>query len=54
MSCVGIMQASQTGNWKAYMAYSDVQDVEQGSGNIIYVLASNNIYSYNTADKAGI
>ena len=52
MSCVGIMQASQTGNWKAYMAYSDVQDVEQGSGNIIYVLASNNIYSYNTADQS--
>jgi hypothetical protein len=52
MSCVGIMQAAQTGSWKAYMAYSDIQDVEQGSGNVIYVLASNNIYSYNTADQS--
>ena len=50
--CVGIMQAAQTGSWKAYMAYSNIQDVEQGSGNIIYVLASNNIYSYNTADQS--
>ena len=50
--CVGIMQAAQTGSWKAYMAYSNIQDVEQGSGNVIYVLASNNIYSYNTSDQS--
>ncbi len=52
ISCICMVQAEQTGKWKAYLSYSDVQDVEQGSGNIIYVLASNNIYSYNTADQS--
>ena len=52
ISCISIIQAAQTGKWKAYLSYSDVQNIEQGSGNIIYVLASNNIYSYNTADQS--
>ncbi|MBP8758130.1 MAG: Por secretion system protein [Prevotella sp.] len=52
ISCICMVQAEQTGKWKAYLSYSDVQDVDQGSGNIIYVLASNNIYSYNAADQS--
>ncbi len=39
------------GEWKAYMAYHDIQDLEQ-AGNVIYVLASDNLYSYNTNDMS--
>ncbi len=39
------------GEWKAYMAYHDIQDLEQ-SGNVIYVLASNNLYAFNTNDQS--
>ncbi len=42
---------AQTGTWKAYMAYSEVQDVRQG-GSTLYVLASNNLYTYNTNDQS--
>jgi hypothetical protein len=39
------------GSWKAYLAYSDVTEIEK-AGKIIYVLASNDLYSYNTDDKS--
>lgn len=42
---------SQVGTWKAYMAYKDVSDVIK-IGNYLYVLASDNLYSYNTSDKS--
>lgn len=43
--------AASIGTWKAYMAYHDVTEIEKG-GNTIYVLASKNLYSYNTNDQS--
>ena len=43
--------AAGIGTWKNYMAYSDVQWVEQG-GNKLYVLASNSLYTYNKNDQS--
>lgn len=40
---------SQTGAWKAYMAYSEVQQIVKG-GNLLYVRASNDLYTYNLND----
>ena len=49
------MTAIQTwaaiGDWKAYMAYHDIQEVEQ-AGNLIFVQASNNLYVYNQNDQS--
>ena len=42
---------AQIGTWKDYMAYYEVQDVKRG-GNILYVLASNDLYSYNENDNS--
>lgn len=42
---------AQVGVWKNYLAYSDIQDVKRG-GNTIYVLASNDLYSYNENDNS--
>lgn len=42
--------AVDSGRWKAYMAYNDVTEVEQGT-NMLYVLASGNLYTYNTHDQ---
>lgn len=39
------------GDWKAYMAYSEVQELEQ-AGNLIFVQASNNLYVYNQNDQS--
>lgn len=39
------------GDWKAYMAYSEVQEIEQ-AGNLIFVQASNNLYVYNPTDQS--
>lgn len=36
-------------NWKAYMAYGDITDIEP-AGNIVYVLSSDDLFSYNTND----
>lgn len=43
--------SAQVGTWRAYMAYSDVTDVQK-AGNTLYVLASNSLYTYNTNDKS--
>ena len=40
------------GLWKAYMAYAEPTEIEQANGNIIYVLASNGLYSYNQSDHS--
>ena len=40
------------GNWKAYMSYFQPTEIEQASGNILYVLASNGLYSYNQNDHS--
>lgn len=42
---------AQVGTWKNYLAYSDIQDVKCG-GNTLYVLASNDLYSYNENDNS--
>lgn len=39
------------GDWKAYMAYSEVQEIEQ-AGKLIFVQASNNLYVYNQNDQS--
>lgn len=39
------------GNWKAYMAYQDVQEIEQ-AGNLVFVQASNSLYVYNKNDQS--
>lgn len=43
--------ADATDTWKNYMAYSNVQWIEKG-GNMLYVLASNDLYSYNEKDNS--
>ena len=40
------IHAAEIGTWNAYMAYHDVTEIEK-AGNILYVLASNNVYAYN-------
>lgn len=42
---------AQSGTWKAYMAYSDVSEIER-DGNTLYVLASSDLYSYNRNDNS--
>lgn len=39
------------GDWKAYMAYHDVQEIEQ-AGNLIFIQASNGLYVYNKNDQS--
>ena len=39
------------GDWKAYMAYHEVQEIEQ-AGNLVFVQASNNLYVYNKNDQS--
>nr|WP_297231707.1 T9SS type A sorting domain-containing protein [uncultured Prevotella sp.] len=39
------------GDWKAYMSYHDVQEIEQ-VGNLIFVQASNSLYVYNKNDQS--
>lgn len=46
-----ITSAANAGTWKNYLAYSEITDVQQ-AGNTIFVLASNGLYSYNTADNS--
>lgn len=44
------LRAAGIGQWRAYMAYHDIQDAVHGGNNTIYVLASNDLYAVNTAD----
>ena len=39
------------GDWKAYLAYHDVQEIEQ-AGNLVFVQASNGLYVYNKNDQS--
>lgn len=39
------------GDWKAYMAYHDVQEIEE-AGNLVFVQASNGLYVYNKNDQS--
>lgn len=44
--------AHADGLWKAYAAYTEVTEVEEAAGNIVYVLASNGLYAYNRNDQS--
>lgn len=46
-----ITSAAKLGEWNAYMAYSDITDIEP-AGNIIYVLSSGSLFSYNVNDQS--
>lgn len=39
------------GQWNTYMAYSEITDIEP-AGNIIYVLSSGSLFSYNVNDQS--
>ena len=43
--------AQGIGTWNAYLAYSDITGVEQ-AGNQLFVLASNDLFVYNTGDQS--
>ena len=49
--CSICTSAKGVGTWKAYMAYHDITAIEKG-GDILYILASDNLYSYNTHDQS--
>lgn len=42
---------AQVGTWKNYLAYHEIQDI-QATGNILFILASNNLYQYNLDDQS--
>ena len=44
-------QTSGIGTWRTHMAYSDITRIARHGGTA-YVLASGNLYSYNTADQS--
>ncbi len=45
------LSAQKIGQWNAYMAYGDITDIEP-TGNIVYVLSSNDLFSYNVNDMS--
>lgn len=45
------VSASKIGQWNAYMAYGNITDIEP-AGNMVYVLSSGSIFSYNISDKS--
>ena len=42
---------AQVGSWRAYMAYSDIQQIVKAEDNL-FVLASNSLYQYNLNDQS--
>ena len=44
-------QAASIGEWNAYLAYHDITDIEP-AGKLIYVLSSQDLFSYNVNDKS--
>jgi hypothetical protein len=43
---------SQIGQWKSYLSYYEPTEIEEAGGNMLYVLASNGLYSYNKKDHS--
>ncbi len=43
---------AQTGSWKSYLSYYEVEEAAEASNNIVFVLASGGLYSYNTNDHS--
>ncbi len=44
--------AAQVGKWKAYLSYYEPTEIVEASGNMIYVLASGGLYSYDQDDRS--
>lgn len=44
--------SAQTGKWKSYLSYYNPTEIETAGSNMLYVLASNSLYSYNKSDKS--
>lgn len=51
LMCFMLISAAPIGTWKAYLAYQDITEIEKG-GDVLYVLASKHLYSYNTNDQS--
>lgn len=51
LSMIATIAKAAIGQWNAYMAYSDIKDIEP-AGNIIYVLSSGSLFSYNVNDQS--
>ena len=51
LSCVSLNSTAQIGSWKAFPSYYEPQQIVKGD-NILYVLASNGLYSYNLSDQS--
>ena len=49
--CALHIMAAQVGQWNAYLAYHDITDIEP-AGNMVYVLSSNDLFSYNINDHS--
>jgi len=46
-----IVKAAVIGQWNAFPAYHDITDIEP-AGTMVYVLSSNDLFSYNTSDNS--
>ena len=51
LQVAAFQSSAAIGDWKAYMAYSEVQEIEE-AGNWIFVQASSNLYAYNRNDQS--
>lgn len=51
MLCLSIPVNAAVGDWNAYLAYSNITDIEP-AGKMVYVLSSNSLFSYNVDDKS--
>ena len=51
LQVTAFQSSAAIGDWKAYMAYSEVQEIEE-AGNWIFVQASCNLYAYNRNDQS--
>ena len=45
------VSAAAVGTWKVYRSYSPIEEIAP-AGNLVFVKANGNLYSYNTSDKA--
>ena len=45
------LSIAQVGTWRNYLAYSDVQQIQE-AGNNLFVLASHDLYQYNKEDQS--
>ena len=49
---VGLFLLLSSFTWRSYLSYSTPQQIVQADGALIYVLASNGLYTYNTKDQS--